>query len=632
MSQGRTFSPASDTIINVKDTYKRAQELFNNAYRYYLDGKNKARASATKSFTNLLKDPLCLLAAFLGRTEIDQQSSAIKPGANSRVDKDLPKLDSYPFGPLPALTYIPEKDDVKSADQKKLLPNKSSKTSATKGELIEVDNKSKALSETVAQVKNENTFYLQLRQEIEQAGPSSELYPVMMKMMEGRKEKLSKEEFLYLCFSGLPSWFITNESMSMLLKYILFGGESTKDAEPMLQMVKEKLFPALLGQFITLIGALMSNISGVQNIASQFEGKDLGNSPQLFITNCSLSDIYENKEYKLYFQSILKNLNTTYTEQNRHHPVGFCVIPSVSFDSDFDDDTVEDDHSALFEHGGVHEQVDVKIHDLGDSAKFSHTIEHLKFCADNSLKVMHLVSHSRSLTLLTQKAFEQGSDLKSFTTALKNNLKNSEILSYVSVCIPDSTLLPSLQYSTGEIQHKIPAMPIKGAFLVAAILMRNDQSEILKQLLPREVAYIQTGQPGVNIGPETIWKGARLVDLFPHLFQLPKIHSAIDYDVEVMDKLLKDDAISSNCYSFLVQARSRDILLRTANTLAVDGGGAPIMLSDIRRKAYLEDLKRLFPRIPQADWDKYDQENKRSQKLAALHMAEVDIPFINAVY
>ena len=323
-----------------------------------------------------------------------------------------------------------------------------------------------------------------------------------------KHEDITKQRFLHFCIADKK--LILSKSFVDILSYIFadIAFTNDNDLKQKCEQTKSLLPEIILSQLLTA-GNLISNIHGAEYITNVFDkNKKVSKKPNIFMANCSLSKIYAKEETKRKFESVLLNLNPTIKGQDSSRRISICVFPKVNFKGDEDETDIS---SAVWESDD--EQSDESSsQEIGDETGFSDFTEYLEYCSQNDLKIMNFISLDKELVDLRDTAFDNNNEnsLTHFVKKLRSKV-SAESLKHVSICIPDSIFLPSFEYNIFGKISKTAVISIKGAFMVASIVMRNDHYEIIKVLLKNNVknkgytTYIQR-QPGIGVGPDKTWR------------------------------------------------------------------------------------------------------------------------------
>jgi hypothetical protein len=376
------------------------------------------------------------------------------------------------------------------------------------------------------------------------------------------------------------------------------------------------LLPEIILSQLLTAGNLISNIHGVEYITNVFDkNKKVSKKPNIFMANCSLSKIYAKEETKRKFESVLWNLNPTNKDVDPSRKISICVFPKVSFKGD-DDET--NPIPAVWESDD--EQADESTsQEIGDETGFSDFAEYLEYCSQKDLKIMNFISLDQELADLRDTAFDDNNEnsLTHFVKKLRNKV-SAESLKHVSICIPDSIFLPSLEYNFFGKISKTAVISIKGAFMVASIVMRNDHYEIIKVLLKNNVknkgytAYIQR-QPGIGIGPDKTWREKILSESFAELFEFEDI-STYRLDQEIMDELFNKDTLQNNTYSFLHHSKGKKIKLKSFNTAYTDDNDRPVSVNSVRVEDYLKMILELNNSLTDEEFKKMKKDEGGMRK------------------
>jgi hypothetical protein len=269
--------------------------------------------------------------------------------------------------------------------------------------------------------------------------------------------------------------------------------------------------------------------------------------------------------------------------------IGLCIIPKINYSEYNPDDSLE------FSFDNEPQKSDKNIDDLGDATEFEHFIEHLKFCENNpdgsSIRMMNLVSlnHDFPVSILTQKVMEDY-NVMDFIRQIENSAGN-ESLKHVSLCIPDKIFMNNMDFDFSGCRINTKLITIKAAFLVAAIVMRNDSVTKIRQIVgPDNKKYVQNDEPGVSIGPETYWKDDKKMNQsLAGLFELSDVSSDLDMDAGILSVIQNDDDRKYSCFSLLYHEKLKPVTLRVFNTAYwTDANSIYYSVNMIRTRDYLQ--------------------------------------------
>ncbi len=611
IAEGKGISSVDD-LVNTKEIYKRAQEFFDGAYELFMSGNSLYKKSVSK-LQSLLLDPLCLSAVILGRSDIDREDVEFnKLDAPSEL-KEL--KEPFPLAPI-------------ADDDPRILAISAPEESSSALSVCEEKGKEQGV-----ELWYQRNFPRIKSCIVDEKAPLSKaLAKVLIEEIKTRPvAKATKAEFLYICLSSLANF--NNPLLRVMAQRVfLYDEEGTGNSgyEESISKIRDVYYPHLLKSCITTLGNLLSNIEGVRLLASQLENGGGDESPKVFISNCSLSDVLSGDEKrKESFFSLMKNLNPSHERQNRKYPIGFCIVPKVEFSSGGSvSSSQEDEEDGLDLLMGLsNNSTKVSHRKVPDGASFLDLKELIGFITREDLGVMVMVSPERTNLMVTREALDADrGGVGSFVDELSRQLP-AESSRNLSVCIPDATLIPKLSIQMEEVCYEIPPIPLKGAFLASSILMRNDQYRSIKKRIGRDHHDKVQRQPGVNVGPELKTKsGESFVSAYPQLFELDTM-SSIDIDAEAMDFLF-DGRFSSddNHYTFLHQATGKSIAMLSCNTLAVDRDGRPVPVNKVRNESYVKGL-RLVNRGD--EWEKLFSE-KRDNRNSLVWMNDAT-EFLNKI-
>ena len=617
-----------EEMLNAKSIYKNAQEIFDVAYRLYREGKPLYQKSMEK-FRNFLRDPLCLCGAILGKMDIEEESFASPLIDSKQFVK--PQAPSIPFllAPLPADV----EQNMYALTAGDSAPQSSSLVRASENDTPRA---MPALSETEVWYQEQVPRMHSLMVQNKNGAVTQSFLQVLKERVQTReKRELTKAEFLYFCLSELP--FFNNPVTRSLAEYVFARekGATLKPSKDDIKQLREEYYPFILLQCMTTIGNLQANIEGVRTLVKEIQRGANKHAPKIFIANCSLSDIYAgSEERQRRFESLMKNLNPFHHRQRRAFSVGLCVIPKVPFgngeqESDFF--ASSETSLSLLDLAGDTRTADIQLRPLNDATTFGDCVRFLRFLSKQEIGVMTLVSTDKDLSYLSERELDpdQG-EVAALAQMFKEQLDDYARM-HASFCVPDATFLPAFTVGMGDRKIRIPAIPVKAAFLVGALLIRNDQPEILRAILPHFSEDIQE-QPGVGIGPEVLYEEKQLQEEFPQLFEIERM-GASDMDVEIVEFFLKRSTSTRCSYSFLHHARQKPIALQLCNTLAADERGRAVPVSRVRSEDYLKTLRMLHPEKDEEFWEEaLHEKTKMEDENDALVFSDRRRKLINALH
>jgi len=546
------------SLIDGASLRSKGRELFQKTLRAFEKKDNELFQKRREDLLNFFHDPLCLSGALLDVLEaLHGRAAAQNHPRRSGSLPESPLIDI----PIPSRIrdQILEKKHLPTLPQVEGSPAPAALPGATGGALALVsrpEERNLTVPELWKRIQNDG------RWEEDKYLPTIYREAFKEHLKPGNAETLDLRRFLLFCLSDdhLSEWF---DQLSLIL---IDGWSAQQEAEASRRIDGEEpdiwraRFNGLLKVELSTVGGLLANIEGLKVISRTCAHA----RPEIFLPNCSLSDIYKNKEIRVKFEHILKNLNPDPSKDshgNHGHRIGLCIIPRVIFSIGDTESALDNDN--IF---GDDEPTAVKAEDLGDGAEFGHFCEFLEFCDKEKLRIMTLVSSGLDLPVhrIEEKIFDK--DEKQTPAYLLSKLEarlgeDKSPLKHLTVCLPDKIFINELEFSFGV---KTPMILLKGAFLVAAVVMRNDSPEELRRLLGQDSQYVRE-QPGVAIGPQVEWKGRKLFDSHKPLFTLPYVVSDISTDVHILERLL-DPNVAHACYSFLRHERDQKVALQLFNT------------------------------------------------------------------
>jgi hypothetical protein len=620
LAVGQELDPSS--IINTKEVYKKAQELFDKSYRLYAE--DEFYDNSLGKFRSLLKDPMCFTAAILGKYECEQ-AVQVQPNSGLKGQPVQPEIP-FPLAPLPIADDPLATNANPSLDAEYALPQ--GETSAGQTALATQENT--ALS--VRTIDSDRGKWLksnfeQIKALKVQGQTAVEAFEtiIMEELKRQGKQLMDKIDFLYYCLSDHVSF--SNDLVRGLAEVTFIDAkEPFQEYEQNIAILRDKFYPYILSLCMSKLGNLLSNIHGLRLLIDEVSGgKKLRFRPKIYVTNCSLSDFYQNSDQiKDNFHSLLVNLNPKYGLQNRETPIGLTVIPKISINPSA---TRTDGQKKFLPTLKLSPSTKNSISHfvIDDVAEFSDLKEFIQFTTDSKLGIMHFVSLDKAQVNLNMSNFDpDAGNIELFANELEK--QDEEFRKHVSICIPDATFLPEMVING---QGVVQPIPIKGAFLVAAVLIRNDQPELLQERVPNEKHAVQF-QPGIGIGPDVIYSGKEMKNIFPRLFET-NLMSAVNMNMEVITYLTKDKG--KDCrYSFLHQAQKRPVTLLICNTVGRRENGSPIPVCEVRVDDYITVLKEFNPSIISTEWKKFCQDKtKNSDGIQALCLEDIKTRLINAI-
>ena len=563
----------------------KTRELFNKTLNAFQKKDNKLFNRHRKVFLNFLHDPLCLYGALL---------DVFEAGTDTTTDNkfaELPASEEKVYIPIP----IPERlsdyaQTNQSSDLNQALPEKTQNTDPNLPQAQEDKiQHCPSLPALVSKIKQDSRW--------NEKGYLPKIYKEYFKNTLNPDDPASMdwETFLLFCLSDSP--LVTYiDKISMIIndkkqdEFVSQNGSSSQDEVSEIRVCFKKLLQLQL----KTVGSLLANIEGLKVITSACANIPSQDAPEIYLANCSLSKIYENDELKHKFLSVLKNINPDPgidSNSNLGSRIGFCLFPKLSVHG-----KAQDQNEAEDDFFGDDLISEPETKDLGDSTDITHFCDFLKFCSDNKLRIMNLVSPAHDLPvhkINTDKFFD--SEEKDSPAYILNYLQNktgtnSNALKYLSLCVPDKIFINSLELSIGL---RTPMVLIKGAFLAAAVLMRNDSPQELRRLVAEHgrPGWVKSGQAGVAVGPGALWKGKKMFDVLRSVFELEG-SSDIGTDVRVLEQILDSEAGDPR-FSFLRHEKGMNIALQLANTAFKneDGKIYPLNLVRARDLIYLEKGK-----------------------------------------
>jgi hypothetical protein len=569
--------------FNWEQLRNKGRELFNQALRNYQNKKDKKFEESRNLFLNFFRDPLCLWGAYLGTI-----TTYFAPTDKIKLPGDTGTTEDFLLPLLPPITKNQVvQDDIKS------LPDMSS----INDELVR-DNDVTASVPAIYQEHKQSEMMVSLRKDIEtdprRTNPN--YLPVaskkILEQLNITRDKMEPEPFLQLCLSDdrLMTYYDR-------LADILIDGYYEKSGNVHLvmpEMVDEwkSVFSKLLDREFRTVGSLLASIEGLRILAKAFEGVTQDGRPDIIVPNCSLSKLYENDDIRSKFQKLLAQCNNSQGSLAEY--IGICVIPRINY-TDYSPDEAQYDYD--LEESTPQNQ---KVNDLGDATDFSHLVEHLKFCEGSNngspIRMMNLVSLQNDLPVseLTRESFEEH-NIMDFIKQIENSA-GKEALKHISLCIPDKIFMNKMTLDFCGWHINTQLITIKAAFLVAAIVMRNDSVTKLRQIVGAEnKRYVQNDEPGVAVGPQTHWKDGQMNKYFSDLFELADVHSDLDMDAGILAIHNSDDKKYS-CFSLLYHEKRKPIALQVFNT-AYWADNFYYSVNMIRTRDYLqlhkEDIKSI---------------------------------------
>ncbi len=566
------------------------RELFYSALRHYQAKRQKLFLEKREAFLNFFRDPLCLAGAWLSTllTVTQTATDAAGSGVYTPIpldDIDLPLLP--PIQPFSA----PSSESEEHVDTRLLTGGQDSTALPATVPTDTADSQLPVGAEGGTPVPHQLVALHQTLLRHPERGQNKFLVEANRTLLKGldiTPDQMGAQAFLLLCLADdrllhyhqyLAPILIDEASETLKTK---FADLALHDQDV---QTWQKNFDSLMNNEFQTVGNLLAGIDGLYTLAQAFEGIDRDERPEIILPNCSLSKLYEKDEIRQKFETLLHGTNSR--QSNLQDYIGFCVVPRVSYN----DSEVADEEEFIFDKEAP---TTSQAADLGDATRFGHLAAFIKYCDAQNLRIMTLVSLANNLPVnrLNQRTLEDAF-LLDFVKQLENTA-GARALKHVSVCLPDKIFMNELQLSFGSSIRSTPLIVTKAAYLVAAIALRNDSVSKLRQLLGDNRRYLQNGEPGLIIGPQTIWRGTEMHKSLPELLELP-VASDLNMDTGLMELMLNPEDQKHSGFSLLYHEKGKHVRLRLYNTAARRGNNAYHSVSLIRMADYLHNTIQKSP-------------------------------------
>lgn len=590
---GASESMQGTTPLNLTTVRNTAVELFQTTYRLYKANKTKDFIEARQNLLNFFSDPACLFAALLGAILNDTKEKL--PNNIASDSQSFPSIDLPLLPPITQTPIIETQATLLLAGESESLPEESTSSNALS--IINGNSDSSVtIQDTIQYIKNLPARFLAAKELIIQKSPDREFLTNVRSHIGKDILHESETHFLMFCLSDHKLLERFSELSAILIDpkdYIAHSFQNGQDRTEKIKETSDKICSLLL-QELAVVGNLIRNVEGLKTITAAFP-KTCGDIPRMLIPNCSLSDLYETDARRDKFNKVMIALNGP--ESILSDRIGIAILPSISTLSDQDEsDEFHWDDDATQN----------PTETLGDDTRRSDLLKFLTTVGQEQLNIMSFFSLKLDVPVnkLVNKYFNRGDEgFYEFAIDLQNRKKNSpEDLKNAALCLPDKLIFNDCKIKLTEDcggELNMPALTLKGAFQVAALVIRNDSAEALKALLPNQQSLIKD-QAGVVIGPDIAIKDKNLKDKFPTLFELDSMTSDMNIDSDILQQV-----DNQGCYCFLQHTKGKPVQLRTFNTLHLETGditrhttvnevrtGSYLRTSTVKCKKTIADLKK----------------------------------------